>query len=555
MPRALPALLLLAVAPSIGCARAPRCDRLLCGGVVHTPGGGKPAAIAVRDGRIVAIVPPEDEAPWRASAGEVVELDGAHVYPGFVEGHGHLTGYGTALEQVDLAGATSFEEVVARTRARADTLPKGSFVQGRGWDQNLWPDKSFPSHKSLSEAIPDHPVVLRRVDGHAVLLNKTALAMAGIDRATPDPPGGRILKGPDGQPTGVLLDAAADRLAALLPKPGAADLERRITLASRHLTAYGLTGIHDAGTSREELATLRRLEKSDKLGLRVYAMLDGADEELLGQELPLGPSLSRDGMLAVRAVKLYADGALGSRGAWLSSPYADEPTSRGLQVTPEARLADVISRAAAAGFQPCVHAIGDAAVTMTLNVFSRVLGDGGAGLRPRVEHAQVVRPEDLERFGREGVVAAVQPVHCTSDMPWAPARLGEARIAWAYRWRSLLAAGAHLELGSDVPVEDPDPRRGLFASVTRRSPGMTVEQAWNPGEALTLDEAVAGFTSGAAFASFSEGWCGTLAPGMAADLTIFERDLAAVGDAGLLTVRVVRTVVRGRDMFVAGSQT
>lgn len=520
---------------------------------MHTSTGPLTCGIATGEGRIVALVPADGVTAWRRAAAETVDLGGAHVYPGLADSHGHLAGYGAALEQVDLGGAGSFAEVVARAQARAREVPAGTWIQGRGWDQNLWPDKSFPHHAALSAAVGQHPVALRRVDGHALLLNATALALARIDRTTPDPPGGRILRGEDLEPTGVLLDTAADQLLSIVPPPSLADLERRISLAARRLVSCGLTAIHDAGTSREELATLRRLQKQGALGVRVYAMLDGSDEELVRAELANGPTVSSDGMLAVRAVKLYADGALGSRGAWLSSPYDDEPGSRGLQVTPEAQLEDSVRRAASAGFQPSVHAIGDAAVSQVLDVYQRLLGPGGAGLRPRIEHAQVVRPEDIGRFKALGVVAAVQPVHCTSDMPWAAVRLGKLRVAWAYRWRSLVAAGVPLALGSDVPVEDPDPRRGLHAAVARRAPSMAPEQAWNPGEALTLSEAVAGFTTGAAFACFAEGWCGTIAPGFAADFTILDHDLGETSVDELLQVRVLRTVVGGRDMFVVGS--
>jgi hypothetical protein len=256
-------------------------------------------------------------------------------------------------------------------------------------------------------------------------------------------------------------------------------------------------------------------------------------------------------MLAVRAVKLYADGALGSRGAALSAPYSDEPGSRGLDVTTSARLADVIRRAAKAGFQPCVHAIGDAAVTRTLDIYEQVLG-AGSTLRPRIEHAQIVRPEDVPRFAKLGVIAAVQPTHCTSDMPWAPRRLGAERTPWAYRWRSLLAAGARLELGSDVPVESPDPRLGMWAAVTRRPPEGTAEPGWNLPEALTRAEAIAGFTAWPAYAAFEEGWRGAIAPALAADFTIVDRSLGDGDPATILQARVLRTIVAGRDAFVAG---
>jgi hypothetical protein len=540
---------------TVACSYAPRCDRLLVGGLVHTPAGVQRLEVAVDGGRIVALVPPSDAGAWRRSATEVDDVAGAHVYPGFTESHGHLTGYGASLEQVDLRDAASFAEVVERVRQAAARFPPGTWVQGRGWDQNRWPEKAFPSSAALSAAVPEHPVVLRRVDGHAVLTNARGLALAGITANTKDPPGGRILRDAAGSPTGVLVDAAEELLARVVPEPTAADIERRVLLAGKHLVALGITEFHDAGTSRTDLAVLRKLEAERRLPVRVYAMLDGSDDQLLEAEFAAGASVGRDGMLAVRAVKLYVDGALGSRGAWLSQPYSDEPTARGLEVTPEARLADVMRRAAKAGFQPCVHAIGDAAVTRALDLYERELGPSGRNLRPRIEHSQIVRPADVPRFAALGVIASVQPTHCTSDMPWAPGRLGPERIAWAYRWRSLLAAGARLCLGSDVPVESPDPRLGLWAAVTRRTPQGTPAQGWNPAEALTLAEAVAGYTSWAAYAAFEEDWRGTVAAGNAADLTVLDRELEEGKAAEILQTKVLRTVVAGRDVFVTRSGT
>jgi len=551
--RYIPMLALLAMSAASNPPR--RCDRLFVGGLVHTPDGIRRLEVAVASGRIAALVAPADAAAWRAGAAEVVDLAGAHVYPGFTESHGHFAGYGAALENVDLTGATSFAEVVARVKAAAARTPGTGAVLGRGWDQNLWPEKSFPTHEALSAAVPDRPVILTRVDGHAVLANARALAAAGITAATPDPPGGRIMREASGAPSGVLLDGAEELVQRMLPPPSAADIERRLLLAAGHLARDGFTEIHDAGTSRAELAVLRELQRSGRLPVRVYVMLAGSDDELLAAELPKGPQRSGDGMLTIRAVKLYADGALGSRGAWLSAPYSDDPTTRGLEVTPLARLADVVRRAVAAGYQPCIHAIGDAAVTRVLDLYEREVGPRGAALRPRVEHAQIVRPADVPRFAALSAIASVQPTHCTSDMPWAPARLGAARIGWAYRWRSLLAAGARLCLGSDVPVEDPDPRLGIWAAVTRRPPRGTAEPGWNLPEALTLDEAVAGYTRWAAFAAFEEGSRGALAPGFAADLTVLDRDLGAYPPATILQARVLRAVVGGRDSYVAGRET
>jgi len=525
-------------------------DRLLVGGVVHLPAGPAKVAVAIHGGRIQALVPAAAEPLWRRHAREVVELGGAHVFAGFTESHAHLTGLGLALETVDLGGASSYEEVVNRLAAKARELPPGSWVQGRGWDQNLWPERAFPTHQALSAAIPDHPVLARRVDGHAVLVNRRAMELAGIDRTTPDPPGGQILRDPSGEPTGVLVDGAVALVEHVLPRPSKDDIARRQMAAAAKLASLGFTAIHDAGTSAAELQVLRELAASGKLPIRVYVMLAGHDAALLAREFARGVQVDPDGLLTVRAVKLYADGALGSRGAWLSAPYADAPGHYGLEVTPLAKLAAVVEAAKQAGFQPCIHAIGDRAVHEVLNLYQRLLGPGSP-LRPRIEHAQVVAPEDVPRFASLGVIASVQPTHCTSDMPWAPARLGGERILWAYRWRSLLAAGAQLCLGSDAPVEHPDPRLGLWAATTRRSPQGVPPEGYNPQERLTPEEAVAGYTSWAAWAAFEEAYRGRIAPGYLADLTIFDRDITQEGE--MLAARVLRTVVGGKDVYLAGS--
>ncbi|MGC8917280.1 MAG: amidohydrolase [Thermoanaerobaculum sp.] len=537
----------------LACCRTPQpVDRLFVGAKVYGPEGPRRAEIAISGGRVVALVAPEEASLWSRKAREVVNLAGAHVYPGFTESHGHLTGFGLALETVDLTGAKSFSEVVARLAQRARELPPGSWVLGRGWDQNLWPEKAFPHHRELSQLVPDHPVLARRVDGHAVLVNAKALALAGIGAQTPDPPGGQILRDHTGEPTGVLVDAATDLVERALPKPTREDTARRQLAAAQKLAALGFTSVHDAGTGAEELSVLRELAASGKLPIRVYVMLDGSNDELLAREFARGVQRDEGGTLSVRAVKLYADGALGSRGAWLSAPYSDAPGHFGLSVTPLSRLREVVAKAAAAGFQPCIHAIGDEAVHQALGIFAEVLGDRAQHLRPRMEHAQIVRPEDVPRFAAWGVIASVQPTHCTSDMPWAPSRLGPDRILWAYRWRSLRDAGARLCLGSDVPVENPDPRLGIWAAVTRKTPAGEPVGGWNPGERLRMDEAIAGYTAWAAFAAFEEDQRGRIAPGFWADFTVFDRPLE---EASVLSARLVRTVMGGRDTYVARGGT
>ncbi len=547
-------LLLALIATLAGtCAAGEPADTLLVGGLVHTSAGVRRLTVAVGGGRVLALVPPGEEAAWRGPESRVVELGGGHILPGLIDAHLHLVGYGKALEQVDLRGAASWAEVVERASAAAAGLPDGSWLEGRGWDQNLWPGAAMPDRALLDEALPDRPVLLRRVDGHAAVANGAALAAAGIDGHTPDPPGGRIGRRADGDPSGLLVDDAVDLVIDRIPVPTAADIERRALLAADTLAAMGFTQVEDAGTTAAELAVLRRLEAEQRLPLRVYVLLDGSDDDLLDRELPRGPVLTPGGLVRVGGVKLYADGALGSRGALLGADYADDPGNRGLAVTPLGRLAAVIRRASAAGFQVGVHAIGDEAVHRVLDLYTGVGAAVCRRLHHRIEHSQTVRPEDVARFAELGVVASVQPTHCTSDMPWAPQRLGPERIAWAYRWRSLADAGVVLAGGSDAPVEDPDPRRGLYAAVTRQREDGTPAGGWSPTERLTLDEALALFTEGAAYAARAEGWCGAIRPGFAADLTVLDGDPTSVAPERILHLRVLRTMVGGVDGYVAAT--
>lgn len=538
----------------LACTARPKVEKLYVNAFIHTPKGVVFGGVAVNKGEIVGIFPQTQVNP--GSAQEVVDLQRAHVFPGFTESHGHLLGYGKALLSVDLTGVASYQELVDRVVKRAATVPKGQWITGRGWDQNLWPEKQFPHHQELSQQVPHHPVLLRRVDGHAALVNAVALELAGITETSADPPGGKILRDSRGQPTGVLIDRAVELVERVLPPPSPEELRGQLRQAQLALVRFGITEIHDAGVGAGELEVLRDMARQGELIIRIYAMLDGSDPDLLRREFSRGPEeLPGDvpgGLLRVRAVKLYADGALGSRGALLSRPYNDAPATSGLALTSKEKLAEVVRQAALAGFQPCIHAIGDAAVTEVLDLYGQVLGERARELRPRVEHAQIVRPEDVPRFAELGVIASVQPTHCTSDMPWAPARLGEDRIAWAYRWRSLLEAGSKLCLGSDVPVESPDPRLGLWAAVTRQLPSGYPAGGWNPEETLTLTQAVAGYTEWAAWAAFEEGKRGKIASGFLADFTIFDRDVSRAKEE-ILPAKVVRTVVAGRDVYVAGS--
>jgi predicted amidohydrolase YtcJ len=531
---------------------------LFHGGTIYlgAPDWHSVPALLVRNGRVVAAGEPERlEGMARGASLERVDLAGGVALPGLQDAHGHWEGLGEALESVDLRGAASYDDVVARVAARAAAEPSGQWITGRGWDQNLWPEKAFPHHASLSAAVPDHPVFLERVDGHAVLVNQRALVAAGLDGAGLDPrpvPGGLHVLDGEGRSTGVLIDAATELVR--VPPPDEATRVRRILAAQEVLLAAGLTAVHDMGVDLEGVELMRGLAREGQLRLRGVLYL-GGDQDLVPEMAAARASdvqrLQDD--LAVVGVKLYADGALGSRGAALLADYADQPGHQGLLLTNPAELADDLAWCARAGLQPAVHAIGDRANRLVLDAFEqRLAADPAfAALRPRVEHAQVVAAPDRGRFAALGVVPSMQPVHCTSDMPWAPERLGPDRIAGAYAWRRLAPDPSALAFGSDFPVEQPSPLGGLYAAVTRR-PAPAGSPAGPPAgypdadQRLTLGEALGAFTAGAARAARQEATRGRLEPGYFADLTVLDRDPFAGPPEELLRAAVRMTVVSGR---------
>ncbi|MBX3461975.1 MAG: amidohydrolase [Planctomycetes bacterium] len=496
-----------------------------------------PGPLYVRDGRIV-----DSEPMPPGTDGPMLALPGAFVMPGLQDAHGHLLGLGTALAEVDLVGAASFAEVVARAAAKAATLPAGEWVLGRGWDQNRWVDTAMPHHAALSAAIPDHPVWLGRVDGHAGLANARALAAAGIVRDTAAPRGGEILRDAAGEPSGVLVDAAMALVQP--PPPSPAAVRERLLAAHDACLQHGLTCVHDAGVSAAVLEQMLALHREGRWRLRTYVLLDPGETELIRR----GPWRTDDGLVVVRAVKAYADGALGSRGAALLAPYADRPNWKGLLLNTTAGIHDLAQRCADAGMQLCVHAIGDAANRAVLDAYATVRCAGGlAARRFRIEHAQVVDAADFVRFRGLGVLPSMQPVHLTSDMPWAPQRLGPERTQYAYAWRRFHALGVVVPFGSDFPVEPVDPRRGLYAAATTRSPDGGDEL--RPDQKLSREQALRGFTLHAAHAMFAERDLGTLEVGKLADLTVFDRDLRTCSDADLLAARVLLTIVAGRVVY------
>lgn len=531
---------------------------LVTGGTIRPSADAPPVeALLIEDGRVLAL---GTKAAMEERANEIVaraagfsipvevrriELAGGTAVPGLIDAHGHLEGLGEALENVDLVGCASPEELIERVAARAATLPAGSWVLGRGWDQTLFPGREFPEHTALSARVPDHPVFLERVDGHAAFVNARALELAGLERLKLEVEGGRIVRDAGGQPTGVLVDAATALVQAHIPAPDAATRERRVLAAQEALLACGLVGMHDMGTTPETLAVLRALERDGRLKLRVTSYL-WANEGLAG----FGRVRVQDDperKLRVVGAKLMLDGALGSRGAALLAPYADAPGESGLpQMSAEAfaaRLKEVL----AAGLQPATHAIGDRGNRMVLDAYETALGKSKklARLRPRIEHAQVVAPEDQGRFEALGVIPSMQPTHATSDMRWAEARLGPERLSGAYAWRRLAGPHAPLALGSDFPVESPAPLAGLYAARTRQDAHGEPPGGWLPDQRLDGAEALRGFTEGAAYAAHEGQRRGKLLPGYAADLTVLSVDPLTCEPSALLDARVLATVVDG----------
>jgi predicted amidohydrolase YtcJ len=525
-------------------------DLILRHGVFYPvqPPGRVEGSLAIRGGRIAYLGPDAGAEALRGANTRVIDLAGRAVTPGLIDAHSHLLNLGADLEQVDLTRAATYDEVVRRVRAAAAKVPPGTWVRGHGWDQNLWPDKQFPAHQALSAAVPAHPVWLSRIDGHAALVNASAMQLLGLDATVKDPSGGRFLRDEAGRPTGVLVDNALGMMAGKLPPPSAAELDRHLRAAARHCLERGLTTVTDMGVGEAEIRAYQTLRQAGQLPLRA-ALFVADSPPLLDSWFARGPLLDPEARLQVRGVKLYADGALGSRGAALLEPYGDDPGNLGLLVSTGAHLEEVARRAAAHGFQVAIHAIGDRGGLVAIDAMERALGGARPEARFRLEHAQVLRVQDIARLARLGIVASMQPTHATSDMPWAGDRLGAGRLERAYAWRKVLAAGGKLALGSDFPVESDDPRLGLYAAVTRQDLEGNPAGGWQPGERLTREEALRGFTLDAAWSLFLEREVGSLEVGKRADLVVFARDPMTVPAAEIPRAEIDLTLVDGRVAF------
>ncbi len=554
MHRKLPVVLLWAAIQSLSAdAATPQADLIIQGAHVFTADPARPVAeaVAVLQGRILYAGSEDSASTFAGPATQTLKLNGGLVLPGLIDAHCHLVNLGKSLSELDLKGIRSPREVLSKVQDKQRTTPKGSWIQGRGWDQNIWPTKRFPTASDL-EGTDDNPVYLGRVDGHAAWVNQAAMALCGITRDTPDPDGGRIIRDSSGSPTGVFVDNAEDLIVSHIPPPPFDEQLSRAKLAIKECNRFGLVGIHDAGVDSSTLEVYRQLYRDSLLTLRVYAMLSPVDTGFFSRQVEKGPSVEADGHLVIGAVKFYADGALGSRGAALLEPYSDDPGNKGLLVSKPEYLYDMTRRALGRGFQVCTHAIGDAGVHTVLDVYEKALRESSPpDPRLRIEHTQVVAPDDIPRFAKLGVIPAMQPTHATSDMGWAEARLGPERVKGAYAWRTLLKAGCRIPFGSDFPVESPNPLWGFYAAVTRQDHDGKPAGGWQPDERLTIYQAIRGFTLDAAYAEFADWMRGSIEMGKAADFTILDKDICMMPPDSILATRVAYTILAGKIVYSA----
>ena len=533
---------------------APTADLIITNARIYTVDDTRPVveAVAVSNGKVLFAGNATGAMALKGAATRVVDLGGRTVIPGMVDAHGHVSGLGDALHIVDLTGTSSYDEVVARVAERAKSMPKGQWVLGRGWDQNDWGDTRFPTHDKMTAAVPDNPVYIVRVDGHAGLANLKAMQLAGVTAATQDPSGGHIERAADGAPAGVFVDNAQGLVRRAIPRPTREDTKRSIVDAVREAQRWGLTGVHDAGAGAAELDIYEELAKSGQMKFRIYAMISD-NAPTIDAWFKRGPLMDGyNGTLWVRSIKLYADGALGSRGAALLEPYSDDPKNIGLLVSAPAHIQDVATRALKAGFQINTHAIGDRGNRLVLDAYEAALkAVPTADHRFRVEHAQILNWDDIPRFAELGVIPSMQASHQTSDMYWAGARLGLGRLAGAYAWRSLLNTGVVVPNGSDFPVERVNPLISFHSAVSRQDARDWPPGGWYPAERMTREEALKAMTIWPAYAAFQEKVLGSLTPGKYADFVVLDQDIMRVPPELILRTKVLQTWVGGTRVYEA----
>lgn len=498
-----------------------------------------------RDGKISYVLKRGDRRPKKADL--KIDLAGRTLVPGMIDGHGHVMGLGTQLLRLDLSETNSLDEALAKIRAYAAANPS-KWIVGGGWNQERWKLGRFPTAAELDTAIGDRPAWFERVDGHAGWANSRAIAAGAITPATKDPSGGRIERAAGGTPAGVFVDGAMDLVTKHIPALTPREQNAAFLAAQERLLSLGITATADMGTSGQDWLTYRRMGDFNLLKVRILSYAGGIDTALAIAGQSPTPWLYAD-KLRMGGIKLYDDGALGSRGAWLKADYADAPGNKGLPFVTDDQLLNLMTRGAMDNFQIAVHAIGDRANQQVLDAIEVLSATYTGDRRWRIEHAQIVDPKDLPRFGKFGTIASMQPVHQTSDRTMAETRLGSARLGGAYAWRSMLQNGAKLAFGSDFPVESPDPWAGWAASFTRQDAQGQPFGGWRPEEAVTREQGWAGFTTGAAYAGFAEEKIGRIAVGLRADFLILDRDPLLASPADLRATKVLETWVGGERVW------
>jgi predicted amidohydrolase YtcJ len=547
----------LGLSPTVRAQRVtpPAADLIVTNARIYTVDDGHPfvSALAVRDGKVQFVGSVREAMLLRGPATRVLDAEARTVIPGMVDAHAHLFGLGEFLRSIDLTDTRSFDEIVARVGARVKEVPSGRWVIGRGWDQNKWGDTRFPTHEALSRVSPNNPVVLTRIDGHALLANTATMRAAGVTAATKDPAGGRIERGANGEPTGVFVDNAMGLIDRVIPAMSHDEMRTAALAAVKESNRWGLVGLHDPGEPREVLDVFEELAKAGTFSLRVYAMISD-DSAAIEHYFQRGPqSALYDAHLWIRAIKLYADGALGSRGAALLDPYTDDPKNSGLLKSTPEHLRDVSTRALQHGFQVATHAIGDRGNRVALDAYEAALkAVPTVDHRFRIEHVQVLDHADLPRFAQLGVIPSMQAVHQASDMYWAPTRLGYARTFGAYAWRSLLNTGVIIPNGSDFPVERVNPLFSFHAAVSRQDDNSWPPGGWFPEQKMTREEALKSMTIWPAYAAFQEQTMGSLTPGKFADFVILDRDIMTIPDSEILGTNVLATYIGGRVVYERG---
>lgn len=531
-------------------------DAVYFGGPIYTGDDASPnvEAIAVKNGRIAAA---GEKAAVEKMVGpdtDVIDLEGAALYPGFVDSHAHLLGIGMRELTLNLEGVASVEELVDIAASAAQETEADAVIYGRGWIETGWPEGRFPTRQDLDEASADIPIVFVRADGHALVANSAAIAKAGVTRDTKDPEGGRIERDGNGEPTGMFIDNAMDLINTLIAAPSDARKHEAYVVGGDVYAAHGWTGLHNVSVDPADISIIEEEAAAGRLNIRVYNAIEGSGYDALAAS---APRFDNSGRIVTRAVKLYMDGALGSRGAALSAPYSDRPDVSGLLLMSHDEAAPLFEKALRDGVQIATHAIGDRGNRLVLDwyeeAFAKVPPEERKVANPRwrIEHAQILDTQDIPRFAELGVIASMQPSHAIGDFYFAPARLGDARLDGAYAWRSLLDAGAIIAGGSDAPVERGDPLIEFYAAVARKDLEGNLGLDWRPGEKVSRKEALAMFTSSAAFASFQEDDLGAIEVGKKADFSVFSKDIMTVPEAEILTAKPVMTVVDGEIVYRA----